>query len=58
MLYVCQLVNQWATLKATLYLLALTEVGFERIGMDLIGPVHWSTWGYNFTQYAILPVQP
>lgn len=56
MLYVCQLVNQWATLKATLYLLALTEVGFERIGMDLIGPVHWSTWGYNFTQYARLPV--
>ncbi len=42
----CQLVNPPA--KAPLCPLPLMEVPFERIGMDLIGPLERSAWGYCF----------
>ncbi len=44
----CQLVNPPATAKAPLRPLPLMEVPFERIGMDLIGPLERSAWGYRF----------
>ncbi len=44
----CQLVNPPATAKAPLHSLPLMEVPFERIGMDLIGPLGRSAWGYRF----------
>ncbi len=44
----CQLVNPLATAKAPLRPLPLMEVPFERIGMDLIGPLERSARGYRF----------
>ncbi len=44
----CQLVNPPATAKAPLRPLPLMEVPFERIGMDLIGPLERSARGYRF----------
>ncbi|XP_077936125.1 uncharacterized protein LOC144383152 [Gasterosteus aculeatus] len=44
----CQLVNAPAIPRAPLRPLPLVEVPFERIGMDLIGPFHWSARGYRF----------
>ncbi len=43
-----QLVNPPATAKAPLRPLPLMEVPFERIGMDLIGPLERSARGYRF----------
>lgn len=39
-----QLVNQPAIPKVPLHSLTLIEVPFERIGMVLTGPFHWSAW--------------
>ncbi len=44
----CQLVNPPATAKAPLHPLPMMEVPFERIGMDLIGPLERSAQGYHF----------
>ncbi len=44
----CQLVNPPATAKAPLRPLPLMEVPFERIGMDLIGPLERSARGHRF----------
>ncbi len=44
----CQLVNPPATAKEPLRPLPLMEVPFERIGMDLIGPLERSARGYRF----------
>ncbi len=44
----CQLVNPPATAKAPLRPLPMMEVPFERIGMDLIGPLERSAQGYRF----------
>ncbi len=44
----CQLVNPPASPKALLRPLPLMQVPFERIGMDLIGPLERSTQGYCF----------
>ncbi len=44
----CQLVNPPATPKAPLRPLPLVEVPFERIGMDLIGPLERSPCGHRF----------
>ncbi|KAK5854605.1 hypothetical protein PBY51_004785 [Eleginops maclovinus] len=44
----CQLVNPPATPKAPLRPLPLIEVPFERVGMDLIGPLDRSARGYRF----------
>ena len=44
----CQLVNHPATPKAPLRPLPLVEVPFERLGMDLIGPLDRSARGYRF----------
>ncbi len=44
----CQLVNPPATVKAPLRPLPLMEVPFERIGMDLIGPLERSARGHRF----------
>ncbi len=44
----CQLVNPPATAKAPLRPLPLMEVPFERICMDLIGPLERSARGYRF----------
>ncbi len=44
----CQLVNPPATPKAPLRPLPLVEVPFERIGMDLIGPLERSARGHRF----------
>ncbi len=44
----CQLVNPPATAKAPLRPSPLMEVPFERIGMDLIGPLERSARGYRF----------
>ncbi len=44
----CQLVNPPATAKAPLRPLPLMEVPFERIGMDLIGPLKRSARGHRF----------
>ncbi len=44
----CQLVNPPATAKAPLRPLPLMEVHFERIGMDLIGPLERSARGHRF----------
>ncbi len=44
----CQLVNPPATAKAPLCPLPLMEVPFERIGMDLIGPLERSVRGHCF----------
>uniref|UniRef100_A0A8C1RD31 Gypsy retrotransposon integrase-like protein 1 n=1 Tax=Cyprinus carpio TaxID=7962 RepID=A0A8C1RD31_CYPCA len=44
----CQLVNPPATPKAPLCPLPLTQVPFERIGMDLIGPLERSARGHRF----------
>lgn len=41
----CQLVNQSLIPKNLLHLLPLMKVTFERIGMDLIGPLGLSTLG-------------
>ncbi len=44
----CQLVNPPATAKTPLRPLPLVEVPFERIGMDLIGPLERSACGHRF----------
>ncbi|XP_057201512.1 uncharacterized protein LOC130561305 [Triplophysa rosa] len=44
----CQLVNPPATPKAPLRPLPLMQVPFERIGMDLIGPLERSARGHRF----------
>ncbi|XP_051571299.1 uncharacterized protein LOC127450889 [Myxocyprinus asiaticus] len=44
----CQLVNAPATPKAPLRPLPLIEVPFERIGMDLVGPLERSARGHHF----------
>ncbi len=44
----CQLVNPPATSKVLLRPLPLMEVPFERISMDLIGPLERSARGYRF----------
>ncbi len=44
----CQLVNPPASPKAPLRPLPLMQVPFERIGMDLIGPLEWSARGHRF----------
>ncbi|XP_057214591.1 uncharacterized protein LOC130569165 [Triplophysa rosa] len=44
----CQLVNPPATPKAPLCPLPLMQVPFERIGMDLIGPLERSARGHRF----------
>ncbi len=44
----CQLVNPPASPKAPLSPLPLMEVPFERIGMDLIGPLERSARGHRF----------
>ncbi len=44
----CQLVYPVASPKAPLYPLPLLEVPFERIGMDLIGPLESSAHGHCF----------
>ncbi|XP_051982168.1 zinc finger protein 638-like isoform X1 [Xyrauchen texanus] len=44
----CQLVNPPASPKAPLHLLPLTEVPFERIGMDLVGPLERTARGHRF----------
>ncbi|XP_051509646.1 uncharacterized protein LOC127415117 [Myxocyprinus asiaticus] len=44
----CQLVNPPATPKAPLRPLPLIEVPFERIGMDLVGPLERSARGHRF----------
>ncbi len=44
----CQLVNPPATAKAPLRPLSFVEVPFERIGMDLIGPLERSACGHRF----------
>ncbi len=40
--------NPPATAKAPLRPLPLMEIPFERIGMDLIGPLERSAWGHRF----------
>ncbi len=49
----CQLVNPPATAKAPLCPLPLMEVPFERIGMDLIGPLERSARGYRFASVLV-----
>ena len=44
----CQLVNAPAIPKAPLRPIPLVEVPFERIGMDLVGPLDRSARGYRF----------
>ncbi|KAL7886261.1 hypothetical protein AOLI_G00065560 [Acnodon oligacanthus] len=44
----CQLVNPPAIPKAPLRSLPLIKVTFERIGMDLVGPLERSACGYRF----------
>ncbi len=44
----CQLVNPPASPKAPLRPLPLMQVPFERIGMDLIGPLERSARGHRF----------
>uniref|UniRef100_A0A8C1RIN6 Gypsy retrotransposon integrase-like protein 1 n=1 Tax=Cyprinus carpio TaxID=7962 RepID=A0A8C1RIN6_CYPCA len=44
----CQLVNPPATPKAPLRPILLVQVPFERIGMDLIGPLERSARGHRF----------
>ncbi len=44
----CQLVNPPASPKASLRPLPLMQVPFERIGMDLIGPLERSARGHRF----------
>ncbi len=44
----CQLVNPPASPKAPLRPLPRMQVPFERIGMDLIGPLEWSARGHRF----------
>lgn len=54
----CQLVNSPASPKAPLCPLPLMQVPFERVGMDLIGPLEQSARGYRFTLVLVVYATP